>query len=90
MESTAYDQAGWLRNADDLLALAASSVRAATDVRRHGGGELDVSAYRESVVGIARAVLEAAREGDFIRVAGRLVSDSERAVIAAVSQAPKR
>ena len=89
VESTAYDEAGALRNSDDLLALATSSVRAAGDVLRHTGGELDVYAYREFVVGIARAVSEAAREGDFIGLGGRLVSDGERAVIAAVSEALK-
>jgi hypothetical protein len=39
------------------------------------------------VVGIGRAVAEAAREGDFIGIGGRLVSDGERAVIAAVAEA---
>lgn len=87
VESTAYDEAGSLRGAAELLALAANSVRAAADVLRHTGGELDLYAYREYVVGIARAVAEAAREGDFIGLGGQRVSDAERAVIAAVSQA---
>jgi hypothetical protein len=44
-------------------------------------------AYREFIVGVARTVAEAAREGDFIGLGGHRVSDAERAVIAAVSQA---
>ena len=87
VESTAYDDAASLRAADDLLALATRSVGAAADVLRQTGGELDVYAYREFVVGIARAVAEAAREDDFIGLGGHLVSDAERAVIAAVTQA---
>ena len=89
VESTAYDDAGSLRAADDLLALTTRSVRAAADVLRQTGGELDVYAYREFVVGISRAVAEAAREGDFIGLGGHLVSDAERTVIAAVTQALK-
>jgi len=58
--STAHGEAGSLRDARSLLALATSSVQAAA---------------------------EAAREGDFIGIGGRLVSDGERAVIAAVVQA---
>ena len=85
--STAYGEAGALRDAKDLLALATSSVQAAAGVLRQSGDELDLYAYREFVVGIARAVAEAAREGDFIGIGGRLVSDGERAVIAAVVQA---
>jgi hypothetical protein len=36
---------------------------------------------------VARAVAEAAREGDFIGLGGQRVSDDERAVITAISQA---
>lgn len=72
---------------DALIALATSNVRTAADILRRSGGELDLYAYREFVVGVARAVAEAAREGDFIGLGGHRVSDAERAVIAAVSQA---
>jgi hypothetical protein len=85
--SKAYGKAGTLVDAKDLLALATSSVQAAAGVLRQSGGELDLYAYREFVAGVARAVAEAAREGDFIGIGGRLVSDGERAVITAVTQA---
>jgi hypothetical protein len=70
-----------------LLALAKDSVRAGADLLRRTGSELDMYAYREFIVGVARTVAEAAREGDFIGLGGHRVSDAERAVIAAVSQA---
>lgn len=76
-----------LREAEEMLALARSNARAAADVIRRRGGELDLRAYRDFVVGIARTVAEAAREGDFIGLGGQQVSDAERAVIVAVSQA---
>jgi hypothetical protein len=73
--------------AGELVALATTSSRAAADILRRAGGELDLYAYRAFVVGVARAVAEAAREGDFIGLGGQRVSDEERAVIAAISQA---
>jgi hypothetical protein len=85
--ASAYDEHGVLLEADQLLALAENNVRAAADLLRRTGSELDMYAYREFIVGIARAVAEAAREGDFLGLGGHRVSDAERAVIAAVSQA---
>jgi hypothetical protein len=70
-----------------LAALATTSARTAADILRSAGGELDLYAYREFVVGVARAVAEAAREGDFIGIGGQRVSDDERTVITAISQA---
>jgi hypothetical protein len=87
VEASTCDEHGTLREADQLLALARSNARAAADAIRRTGGELDLYAYREFVVSIARAVAEAAREGDFIGLGGHLVSDAERTVIATVSQA---
>lgn len=83
----ARTEAGTPLAANALIALATTSVRTAADVLRGTGGELDLYAYREFVVGVARTVAEAAREGDFIGLGGQLVSDAERAVIAAISQA---
>jgi hypothetical protein len=87
VQASVYDEDGTLREADQLLALARSNARAAADVIRRTGGELDLYAYREFVIGIARTVAEAAREGDFIGLGGHRVSDAERTVIATVSQA---
>lgn len=87
VEASAYDEGGTLRDPDQLLALARSNARAAADVVRRTGGELDLYAYREFVIGIARTVAEAAREGDFIGLGGHRVSDAERSVIATLSQA---
>jgi hypothetical protein len=87
VEVSAYDEDGTLRQADQLLALARSNARAAADIIRRTGDKLDLYAYREFVVGIARTVAEAAREGDFIGLGGHRVSDAERTVIATLSQA---
>jgi len=56
-------------------------------VLRVHGGELDRHAYREFVLGVARKVAEAAREGDILGLGGRLVSDAERQAIDAIEQA---
>ena len=67
-----------------LAQLAVDGVRNAVTVLRARGGELDVCAYREFVLGVARDVAQAARENDFLGFGGELVSDPERAVVAAI------
>jgi F420-0:gamma-glutamyl ligase len=67
--------------------LAVQSAREAFAVLHSLGGELDFYAYRTFVAGVARAVAEAAREGDVMGIGGQLVSDAERAVIQAVGNA---
>lgn len=70
-----------------LVRSAIDAVAQAAEVLRSVGGELDLYAYREFVLGVARVVAEAAREGDFIGLGGHRVSDAERAVIASLSRA---
>jgi len=70
-----------------LVQRATAAVAQAAEVLRSVGGELDRYAYREFILGAAREVAEAAREGDFIGLGGHRVSDAERAVIASLSQA---
>ena len=70
-----------------LVQRATAAVAQAAEVLRGVGGELDRYAYREFILGVAREVAEAAREGDFIGLGGHRVSDAERAVIASLSQA---
>jgi hypothetical protein len=60
------------------------AVREAVTVLRACGGELDLYAYREFVLGIARDVARAAREHDLLGIGGELVSDPERALLAAL------
>lgn len=72
---------------DALVQSATEAVAHAAAVLRSVGGELDLYAYREFVLGVARVVAEAAREGDFIGLGGHRVSDAERAVIASLSRA---
>lgn len=72
---------------DALVRTATETVSQAAEVLRSVGGELDLYAYREFILGVARAVAEAAREGDFIGLGGHRVSDAERAVIASLSRA---
>jgi hypothetical protein len=78
---------GMHRAPEELLPLATEAARHAADVLRARGGEFDRYAYREFVLGVARKVAEAAREGDFLGLGGRLVSDAERAAISALAEA---
>jgi hypothetical protein len=78
---------GTHRAPEELLPLATEAARHAVDVLRAHGGELDRYAYREFVLGVARKVAEAAREGDILGIGGRLVSDAERQAIDAIEQA---
>jgi hypothetical protein len=71
----------------EIKQLAIQSAGAAFAVLGKLGGELDAFAYRTFVVGVARAVAEAAREGDVLGLGGTLVSDQERAVIKDVASA---
>jgi len=71
----------------EIRDLAVKSARQAFEVLNSKGGELDAYAYRTFVAGVARAVAEAAREGDVMGIGGRLVSDAERDVIQAVTNA---
>lgn len=75
------------RPPEELLPLAIEAARHAADVLRLQGNELDLYAYRRFVLGVARRVAEAAREGDFLGLGGHLVSDAERAAIGAVAEA---
>jgi hypothetical protein len=74
-------------SAAEIKQLAIQSAGAAFAVLGKLGGELDAFAYRTFVVGVARAVAEAAREGDVLGLGGTLVSDQERAVIKDVASA---
>lgn len=78
---------GMHRAPEELLPLAIEAARHAADLLRAHGNELDRYAYREFVLGVARKVAEAAREGDFLGLGGRLVSDAERAAISAIAEA---
>jgi hypothetical protein len=81
------DARGSLRAAPELVPIATEGARRAAEVLRARGGELDRHAYREFVLGVARKVAEAAREGDVMGLGGRLVSDAERAAIDSIAQA---
>jgi hypothetical protein len=71
----------------EIRQLAVESSRQAFEIVGKLGGELDLYAYRTFVVGVARTVAEAAREGDVMGLGGMLVSDAERDVIKAVASA---
>jgi hypothetical protein len=81
------DTRGSLRAPADLLQLAADAVRQAAAALRTSGGELDLYAYRQFTLDVARAVADAAREDDFLGLGGQRVSDAERTVIATITQA---
>jgi hypothetical protein len=87
VKARTLDARGSLRSPAELQQLAADAVRQAAAILRASGGELDLYAYRQFIMDVARAVAEAAREDDFLGLGGQRVSDAERAVIAAVTQA---
>jgi hypothetical protein len=78
---------GMHRPPEELLPIATEAARRVAELLRARGSELDRYAYREFVIGVARRVAEAAREGDFLGLGGRLVSDAERAAISALAEA---
>jgi hypothetical protein len=87
VKARTLDARGSLRSPAELQQLAADAVRQAATVLRATGGELDLYAYRQFIMEVARWVAEAAREDDFLGIGGQRVSDAERAVIAAVTEA---
>jgi hypothetical protein len=87
LKTIVIEPQGMHRPPEELLPLATEAARRAADLLRAHGNELDRYAYREFVVGVARKVAEAAREGDFLGFGGRLVSDAERTAISAVAEA---
>lgn len=78
---------GMHRPPEELLPLATEAARHVAELLRALGNELDRYAYREFVLGVARKVADAAREGDFLGLGGQRVSDAERAAISAVAEA---
>ena len=78
---------GMHRPPEELLPLATEAARHVADLLRARGNELDRYAYREFVLGVARRVAEAAREGDILGFGGRRVSDAERAAISSLAEA---
>lgn len=87
IDADTLDGRGKLRAPSELMRIATEGVRRAADVLRSSGGDIDLYAYREFIMSVARSVAEAAREGDLLGLGGRLVSDAEREVIASVSAA---
>jgi hypothetical protein len=78
---------GMYRPPEELLPIATEAARRVAELLRARGNELDRYAYREFVIGVARRVAEAAREGDFLGLGGRVVSDAERTAISAIAAA---
>lgn len=75
LDSRQFADAGALEAAiDDRL-------HAALRLVREKGTAEDVAAYGEFVLGVARAAAEAHKEGGFIGIGGKPVSDAEQAVI---------
>ena len=87
VKARTLDARGSLRSPAELLQLAADAVRQAAAALRTSGGELDLYAYRQFTLDVARAVADAAREDDFLGLGGQRVSDAERTVIATITQA---
>jgi hypothetical protein len=73
-----------VRSPDGLAEHARQQLRAATDiVRRHATDE-ELDDYRRFILSVARAVARAHKEGGFLGIGGKEISDKEQAAIDAI------
>jgi hypothetical protein len=66
---------------DDPSAVVAARLREALGILNEKGSPEDADAYRTFVVAVARAAAEAHKEGGFIGIGGRKISDEEAAAL---------
>ena len=70
-----------LQGADDLAAATTSRLREALSILGQKGSPEDVDAYKQFVVSVARAAAEAHKEGGFIGIGGKRISDEEQVAL---------
>ena len=66
---------------DDIAAATADRLRDALRLLNEKAGPEDVEAYKSFVLSVARAAAEAHKEGGFVGIGGKRVSDEEQAAI---------
>ena len=70
-----------LQGAGDLTAASGDRLREALDILGEKGSPEDVEAYKTFVVGVAQAAAEAHKEGGFVGIGGKPISDAEQAAL---------
>jgi hypothetical protein len=73
------------RAAGDVGAASDQSLRAALEILEQKGGADEVEGYKLFVLGVARAAAEAHKEGGFVGIGGKPVSDAEQSALDAVA-----
>ena len=70
-----------LKEAGDIAAAGSERLREALRLLGEKGSPEDVEAYKRFVLSVARAAAEAHKEGGFIGIGGKQVSDEEQAAL---------
>jgi hypothetical protein len=70
-----------LKGGGDLAASASERLREALRLLNEKGSPEDAEAYKRFVLGVARAAAEAHKEGGFIGIGGKQVSEEEQAAL---------
>jgi hypothetical protein len=70
-----------LQGAGDLAAASGERLREALGILGEKGSAEDMEAYRAFVVGVAQAAAEAHKEGGFVGIGGKPISDAEQAAL---------
>ena len=74
-----------IQGAGDLASASSGRLREALRLLGEKGSVADVEAYKRFVVDVARAAAEAHKEGGFIGIGGKQISDEEQAALAEIS-----
>ncbi len=70
-----------LQGAGDLAAASGDRLREALGILGEKGSPEDVEAYKAFVLAVAQAAAEAHKEGGFVGIGGKPISDSEQAAL---------
>lgn len=70
-----------MQGVGDIAAASTDRLREALGVLNDKGSAEEVAAYKQFVVAVARAVAEAHKEGSFVGIGGKQVSEKEQAAL---------
>ena len=70
-----------LQEGGDLVAATRDRLREALGLLSEKGSDEDVDAYKGFVLGVARAAAEAHKEGGFVGIGGKRISDEEQVAL---------
>jgi len=76
-----------LQGEGDIATASSDRLREALSLLHEKGSAEDVDAYKRFVVGVAQAAAEAHKEGSFIGIGGKQISDKEAVALDEVSAA---